>query len=43
MVPKRNHYFGCMFAILGILIVGASNIIFAPKDDDSGADAVNYP
>ena len=42
MIPKRNHYFGCCFAILGILIVGASNIIFSPKSDEGDADAVNY-
>lgn len=42
MVPKRNHYFGCAFAILGILIVGASNIIFSPKSDEGDADSVIY-
>lgn len=40
MIPKRNHYFGCLFAIIGILIVGASNIIFSPKNEDGDADAV---
>ena len=29
MVPKKNHYFGCAFAILGIIIVGISNVVFA--------------
>ena len=41
MVPKRNHYFGCLFAIIGIAIVGVSNVVFAEHSDDSGSDAVN--
>ena len=42
MVPRRNHYFGCLFDIIGIAIVGVSSVVFAEHSDDSGSDAVKY-
>ena len=41
MKVKRNHYFGCGFAIIGILIVGASNVIFASSGGSTG-DSVSH-
>jgi drug/metabolite transporter (DMT)-like permease len=41
MRPRKNHYFGCAFAILGIIIVGISNVAFAEKSSSSESDTVN--
>jgi|JI6StandDraft_1071083.scaffolds.fasta_scaffold11106_5 hypothetical protein len=39
MELRRNHYVGCLIAIIGILLVGVSNVVFAPKSSSSDADA----
>jgi hypothetical protein len=40
MKIRRYHLSGCLFAIIGILIVGASNVIFADHSGSGGDDAV---
>jgi hypothetical protein len=40
MKIKRFHYLGCSIAIIGILVVGASNVIFADNSGGGDNDAV---
>lgn len=39
MQLKRNHYTGCLIAIIGILLVGVSNVVFAPHSSSSDTDS----